>query len=666
MQSIASAFGVAADVEGADDPLEFSGSVAQGFDSEPGWPALALFAAQGGNLPVARVGGSEVALPPQLVAEIGDYASLGNGRIVFPVLSEQESLASLINMKPVGEVDRQLLSSFTASSADTLPSGVLLDEKSPPSNARLGRNTDVRVAYGDRTNSVYRVYDVPTEGAAAFSGNLIPSSGILGPLDQGFQPEFVPGPERTTFGFHSLFSEVTSPPPTTNCPQPFTDSGEVTLNGWRNDELVFTEALYQVSGTFGFGCGFPTFTGAGTGDATAFHVANHEGALRLATKRLTKLNEPSTLLDLGTLPGLETPAAHADLESGAFTFGSPSTGLYGYSDDAARLGQMPWPLDVTPLPLRKDRLFPYELINGATGLRLVGRFDEADLATVGVETAARAGQTQLASVPLDGCTSNNRVVCLNNQQFSVSASYQLRDGTTGDGRARPLSGDSGTFWFFDVDNRELIVKVLDGCGVNGHYWFFAAGLTDVGVTISAGHVRNGTGKTYSQPVGSPFEPILDTSFFECSRLDGARPELEGRATAKLVGHGEVLLAPEAAAAEKASCGGSADALCLANNRYRVEVDFTDFSGNTGSAFGGNLTDDTGALFFFDAANVEMLVKVLDACAINNRFWLFSGALTNVGVQMTVTDTVTGTERTYSNDLGTPFSAITDTQSFACN
>jgi len=40
-------------------------------------------------------------------------------------------------------------------------------------------------------------------------------------------------------------------------------------------------------------------------------------------------------------------------------------------------------------------------------------------------------------------------------------------------------GASRLFYFFSRDNLEVVVKVLDGCSINGHFWVFAAGLTDI-------------------------------------------------------------------------------------------------------------------------------------------------------------------------------------------
>jgi hypothetical protein len=65
-----------------------------------------------------------------------------------------------------------------------------------------------------------------------------------------------------------------------------------------------------------------------------------------------------------------------------------------------------------------------------------------------------------------------------------------------------------------------------------------------------------------------------------------------------------------------------------------------------------MTDDTGAFWFFDAENVELAVKVLDGRVINERYWVYFGALSDVEYTVRVTDTVTGAVRTYENPRGT--------------
>lgn len=109
----------------------------------------------------------------------------------------------------------------------------------------------------------------------------------------------------------------------------------------------------------------------------------------------------------------------------------------------------------------------------------------------------------------------------------------------------------------------------------------------------------------------------------------------------------------------------ADTLCLTNdNRFKVSVEWRDFSGGSGSAVGFPRSDESGTFFFFNPDNTEMLLKVLDGCNFNDHFWVFAAATTNVEYTLRVTDTQSNQSRTYTNPLGQPAPAITDTQAFA--
>lgn len=108
---------------------------------------------------------------------------------------------------------------------------------------------------------------------------------------------------------------------------------------------------------------------------------------------------------------------------------------------------------------------------------------------------------------------------------------------------------------------------------------------------------------------------------------------------------------------------AAAALDLTGDRFRVSATWRTALGETGDALGGELTGDTGYFYFFSDNNVELVVKVLDACDAFDRFWVFAGGLTDVEVELTVEDTLNGEVQTYSNDLGTAFAPIQDTDAF---
>ena len=102
-------------------------------------------------------------------------------------------------------------------------------------------------------------------------------------------------------------------------------------------------------------------------------------------------------------------------------------------------------------------------------------------------------------------------------RFRVEATWTRSDGSTGVARGRLISdSDLGAeLWFFRPSNPELLVKLLDGCGNNGHRWFFAGGLTNLGVDITVTDRVTDEEVTYRNPLGERFEPIQDTHAFVC-------------------------------------------------------------------------------------------------------------------------------------------------------
>ena len=110
------------------------------------------------------------------------------------------------------------------------------------------------------------------------------------------------------------------------------------------------------------------------------------------------------------------------------------------------------------------------------------------------------------------------------------------------------------------------------------------------------------------------------------------------------------------------CFSSDDQLCL-GSRFRVTAQWTSGNGN-GNGHAMQLASDTGTFWFFSPNNLEALVKVLDACALNGRKWVFAGGLTNVNVVLSVTDLQTSSNKTYINPLNTAFQPVQDTSAFS--
>jgi len=113
------------------------------------------------------------------------------------------------------------------------------------------------------------------------------------------------------------------------------------------------------------------------------------------------------------------------------------------------------------------------------------------------------------------------------------------------------------------------------------------------------------------------------------------------------------------------CVEDAFTLCLGGDRFRVSAIFQAGTGPSARARPIGLTEDTGLFTFRNPDNVELIVKVLDACAPPfRRYWVFAAGLTDQEVTLTVEDTQAGEIRTYTNPFGTPFAPVQDTDAFA--
>ena len=110
------------------------------------------------------------------------------------------------------------------------------------------------------------------------------------------------------------------------------------------------------------------------------------------------------------------------------------------------------------------------------------------------------------------------------------------------------------------------------------------------------------------------------------------------------------------------CVASETTLCLNQGRFRLQVAWRDFEEQTGVGIAVPQTDDTGAYFYFNPENIELIVKVLDGREINDHFWVYYGALSNVEFTLAVKDTESGECREYFNPLET-FASIGDSLAF---
>jgi hypothetical protein len=210
------------------------------------------------------------------------------------------------------------------------------------------------------------------------------------------------------------------------------------------------------------------------------------------------------------------------------------------------------------------------------------------------------------------CNANATTLCLQNDRFSARVSINGSPGV-----ALPFSGNGGFFWLSEAENVEVAVKVLDGRSVNGRFWVFHGSLTTLPYTLTLTDHSTGISRTFEKAASSLCGSADTSTFLDTSGL----------------GFDELVSSP---------CTPSSTGLCLLGDRFQVRVIY-----NTWLP-GVEVTPKTGSFGIESVWSPEVVVKVLDGRAINNRFWVFFGSLTDRFYQVEVTDTVTGISKTYNS------------------
>jgi PKD repeat protein len=105
---------------------------------------------------------------------------------------------------------------------------------------------------------------------------------------------------------------------------------------------------------------------------------------------------------------------------------------------------------------------------------------------------------------------------------------------------------------------------------------------------------------------------------------------------------------------------------LSEGRFQIQVEWEALNiGRKGQGVAVPLTADAGYFWFFSANNIELVIKAVDGRSVNNNFWVFYGALTNVQYVITAIDTETGAVQKYSNPQNNQV-GVADTSAFGAD
>jgi hypothetical protein len=254
-----------------------------------------------------------------------------------------------------------------------------------------------------------------------------------------------------------------------------------------------------------------------------------------------------------------------------------------------------------------------------------------------VATFGEASTTPGPPGPTTPCRPDSKTLCLLGNRFQVQLTWENQfDGSSGVGKAIPRTNLAGFFTFGDPSNVELMIKVLDFGSV---VKVFYGELTDLHFSLTVADTRTGKVNTYSNTAGNC--GAIDQTAFGSSTAGASAAQ----ARAFFPGFSGFP-----AKAASGTCKAGPNTLCLGNGRFAVSVDWAN-PGNGTSGAGGAvpLSSVTGAFYFTDKSNLELLAKVLD---FGDRLAFFYGTLSDLEYTRSIRDTVGGTVKSYHNAAGT--------------
>ena len=192
-------------------------------------------------------------------------------------------------------------------------------------------------------------------------------------------------------------------------------------------------------------------------------------------------------------------------------------------------------------------------------------------------------------------------LCLGGGRFAVEAAWRDFQGNRGAGRSVPLTADTGSFWFFNEGNLEVVLKVLDGRGSNGHFWVFYGALSSVEYTLTVTDTQTGLRRRYFNPSGgSRAAPTPPASGRSAPRQAVVAPAIQQNRPRS-------RRAPRPPPDRLLRARGDPP---LPRRALRRRGRLEGLPGQQGNGQ-APLTGDTGGFWFFNPANLEVVVKVLD-------------------------------------------------------
>jgi ELWxxDGT repeat protein len=326
-----------------------------------------------------------------------------------------------------------------------------------------------------------------------------------------------------------------------------------------------------------------------------------------------------------------------------FTTGSPSNG-FPYAPTTLPRGL--WRTDGTAAGTVQLQPFsdlaypdgPRELVAAAGRIFfLVGRPGGDEL---WASDGTAAGTARVSQLGLDGTPARARHLTAVDHRLFLAVFHD----STGEELWTSDGTSSGTRLVADIAPGPASASPQELTAIDGHLVFGATdGATGVEPWVSDGTAAGtfrladiAPGPDASSP--AEFTAVGDLVYFSAGDRE----------------HGRELWAfPRAMLANPFGCFGDETTLCLEGGRFAVSVRWQspNVSGARGPGHAVPRTDQSGLFWFFDPGSADLLVKMVDGRALNQRFWFFSAGLSDVFYEIAAKDLATGLARTYTHPHG---------------
>lgn len=265
---------------------------------------------------------------------------------------------------------------------------------------------------------------------------------------------------------------------------------------------------------------------------------------------------------------------------------------------------------------------------------------------------------------------DGNLLCLDQGRFEVEVAWRdhhngNRTGVGGANSFGGYEGVTGSFWFFNPNSVDLIVKVLGT--QEGDHWVFYGGLSDVYYEMTVTDTETGEVRSYENLEGSICGLADTTAFLYSGGNEGQSQAagFDGSLHFPSAGVGAVSDAFRPGLEdEEEEEDETSETLSLLDGRFDVTIDWINQHDNDTAGIGTAIpgTNQVGYFWFFNERNLEVVIKMVDGRAVNDYWWVFWGGLSDVNYTIKVVDVVSGREWTRTNPPGS-FCGGSDTTAF---